>query len=118
MKHTNYHQAERALRDRQLDELRAALRAHGGTCSFHDDNDEIHGPAVYDETRISTAVLDEDGKTIHVYIADGSLPKQQRLREEVEVLFGDLNPETLDELIEAIPETDEVKDVTITPSFR
>ncbi len=114
MKHTDFYSLYREIQKREYAELAEAVKAHGGAFSLIDELDEDELPAVsacqisddeYHDYIITKVEVDE----YHVRI--WGLPKNGWL-EEAEVLDS-IAYGHLEYIIDAIPETEEVQDVTI-----
>lgn len=108
MKHTDYGKALIALNRTVEEELKAALKAHGGKYTFPDDMlgpyVDIPGkPLKGDVWCLKTVRLDKDG-----YIQLTAVPELKPTSKTAKVLFADLDHLTLSYIIE---EMDDAKGV-------
>lgn len=110
MKHSDFYKMVRELKLQEASELRAALEAHGGSYEFPEDEQPIvaaypskHAEEIED-VYIHKAFIDEfdylqfDISTKYGY--------------EGQIFMGEIAPGYIDYIIDNIPETPEVSDVT------
>lgn len=122
MKHTDFYTLHKRLDEQAQEELTAAVKAHGGEYIFihfdedgdYDEDERNNAPIImvstygmdtYEDFYISRVEL-EDDKYLHIY----GWPKEG-WGEELE-LDGFAHGH-LEYIIDQIPETDEIQDVTI-----
>lgn len=125
MKHTDFYSLHKALDNQAYQELRAAVRAHGNEYVFihidedgdYDTEEENAAPIVSASTKwmdgfedfyiTRVAIDDNDYVTIYGYNKEG-------YADEYEI--DAVSHGHLEYIIDHIPETEEVKDVTILKS--
>ncbi len=122
MKHTDFYAQHKQLDSQAREELRVAVKAHGGEYIFiHQEDDEEwnedemnDAPIIlaatkhmenYEDFYVSRVVV-EDGKYLTIY----GFPKEGWWGDDMitDIFFGQIEC-----IIDAIPETEEIKDVTI-----
>ena len=122
MKHSDFYFELQLLKAREVTELCAAIDAHGGKVSFTTERDripsEVDAPVImFNLNNIGPA----DITIKEVSIVNGCL--QIKGYEEAagghikEYYVGDVLPGQLEYVIDQIPETDSVKDVTVKKSI-
>lgn len=128
MKGTDFYQLYKQLEAREKEELTAAVKAHGGEYIFFDCNsenayDEWFDGEYYDACPIILASLQFDESFSDFYVTRVTLEDGKWLivygfhKEYGNPLIEDMidmfSPGQIHYITEAIPETDDVKDVTI-----
>lgn len=117
MKCTDAWQMGHQLRNRMLDELKLAIKAHGGEYSWYSEEDEEYAenvPIVLCNHRYAGPV---DIKVRRVYIDKcgclGVEAVTNEFEDDIHVEFEDIVPHHIQSIIEAIPATNKVDDVSI-----
>ena len=114
MKHTDFYSSLENIKTQEIQELTAAVKAHGGKVTFQynmepDDNAPIlifnlEGPV---EVVVKTVILEG------YFQVFGNDKNDCYADEQEEFFIEDALPGQLSFIIDAIPETDNVNDVTI-----
>ena len=121
MKHTDYYKAYQVLDKKERQELIAAVQAHGGEYVFINQDDEDWDskdfPIVmasfkysdeYSDYNVSRVTVDDNGYlTIYGFQKGHNLPEDED--ELYYIAFGHIS-----NIIDEIPETETVKDVSIS----
>lgn len=114
MKHTDFYSLYQEIQKREYAELAEAVKAHGGSFSFIDELDEDDLPVVmasrYEDDGYSDYIVTEvklGSKYINIFGY-----KKYGYEEDTDVLEFVANGH-LEYIIDAIPETEEVQDVTL-----
>ena len=117
MKCSNAWQMGHQLRNRMLDELRLAIKAHGGEYSWYSEEDEEYVenvPIVMCNHRYAGPV---DVKIRRIYIGEnGYMDIEAATNEyddEIQIEFDDIVPTHIQYIIECIHATDKIDDVSI-----
>lgn len=117
MKCSNAWQMGHQLRNRMLDELKLAIKAHGGEYVWYSEEDEEYAdnvPIVMCNHRYAGPV---DVKVRRVYIDKHECmdieAATNEYDEDIQIEFDDIVPTHIQYIIECIPATDEVADVSI-----
>lgn len=123
MKHTDYYSQAQAIKRKSIEELAAALKAHGGTYTWKDPEGEEDGDV--DELPCIGFNLDNGPVDVIVYQATiddyGCITIIGRYNDDSGEM-GEFNPRDafvahIDFLLDEIPETEEVSDVTLPQDF-
>ena len=114
MKHTDFYSQLEDIKKQEIQELTAAVKAHGGKVTFQydmepDDNAPIliFNPEGTVEVVVKTVTVEDD--RLRVFGND----KNDCYTDEEEFFIEYALPGQLSFIIDAIPETDNVNDVTI-----
>lgn len=117
MKCSDAWQMGHQLRNRMLDELRLAIKAHGGEYSWYSEEDEEYVenvPIVMCNHRYAGPV---DVKIRRIYIGEnGYMDIEAATNEyddEIQIEFDDIVPTHIQYIIECIHATDKIDDVSI-----
>lgn len=115
MKHTDFYSLYENIKKQEIQELTAAVKAHGGKVTFQfdmepDDNAPIitFSPEGAVDVIVGTVTVEDD----HLRIF-GNDKNDCYSEEQEEFFIEDALPGQLSFIIDAIPETDNVNDVTI-----
>lgn len=122
MKHSDFYAQQQLLKAQEVMELCAAIEAHGGKVTF---TTEKEGKPSYVDAPVIMFNLDNIGPadiTIkEVSVVNGRLHiigyEAAAGEDEKEYFLGDVLPGQLQYVIDQIPETDSVKDVTVKKSI-
>ncbi len=122
MKHTNFHSQLKEIRCNIIKELKAALQAHGGSYTWgkEDEFGDVEEPNT-EECPIVLANPRRCENPSDVYIAQISYGNNgfyiaaytKEWLDEIDVEIDDIEIEHLEFIIDYIPETTEVSDVSI-----
>ncbi len=115
MKHTDFYSILENIKNQEIQELTAAVKAHGGKVTFQYDMETdddppilIFNPEGTVEVVVGTVIVEDD--RLRVF---GNDKNDCYADEQEEFFIEDALPGQLSFIIDAIPETDNVKDVTI-----
>lgn len=123
MKHTDYYSQAQAIKQKSIEELAAALKAHGGTYTWKDPENEEDEEA--DEGPCIGFNLDSGPVDVRVYQAkvdeQGFITIIGRYNDDSNDM-AEFDPKDafvahIDFLLDEIPETAEVSDVTLQQEF-
>jgi hypothetical protein len=117
MKHTDFYAMIKAVKHLEIKELKQAVRAHGGSYEWGED-DEKPIVAINPD---NSAPEPMDVEITKVYFRDDNLQVEGASKysgEDEEFTLDDIFAGHISYIIEMIPETDLVKDVTIGTSSR
>ena len=115
MKHSNFYELVQKCKARELKELKAALKAWGGTFNFQEQEG-------YGQPIIAVNMNGFDPEPCDVYVESLELDEQDHITihcsmkqwgHEVDIDVDDIFAGELEYIIDCIPETDTVKDVSI-----
>lgn len=122
MKCTDMYEFAKQIRNHSLSELELAIKAHGGSYSWYDEeNEEFQDdyPIVMCNHRYAGPV---DVNVKKIWIDEyGSLNIEAVTNEfydDIDIDFGDIAPHHINYIIDHIPETETVKDVTLPFEFK
>lgn len=117
MKCSDAWQMGHQLRNRMLDELRLAIKAHGGEYSWYSEEDEEYAdnvPIVMCNHRYAGPV---DVNIRRIYIGENGYmyieAATNEYEDEIQIEFDDIVPTHIQYIIECIHATDEIDDVSI-----
>lgn len=124
MKHTDYYQQSREIKRKSIAELAAALNAHGGSYTWRNPDDDDNN----DENKdIPCIGFNLDGGPVDVEVYQAFVDEQGGIRivgryHDDSGDFGEFDPwdafvAHLDFLMDEIPETEEVSDVSLQQEF-
>lgn len=121
MKHSDFYKERQEMRHRIYKELIAALEAHGGSYTWGEENEEEEIDVDTDECPIVDVVPRCWQDVTAVYIAKATYREghlefvayAKDYMDEVNIDLEDITTDSLEYIIEYIPETDTVFDVSI-----